>query len=50
MRPSGTIRNSVPRSPNTSTSGVVSSGPSAKPAFPPTEKRLIPLARRAPET
>jgi hypothetical protein len=35
----------VPASPNASTSGVVSSGPSANPALPPTENRLIPLPR-----
>ena len=40
---------SVPDRPNTSTSGVVSSGPSAKPALPPTENRLIPRPLRSNE-
>ena len=38
----------MPGSPKASTSGVVSSGPSAKPAFPPTENMLIPRPRLVP--
>ena len=40
---------SVPDSPKISTSGVVSSGPSANPALPPTENRLIPRPCRSRE-
>ncbi len=42
--------NTVPCNPNAITSGVTTTGPSAKPMLPPTLNRLIPLARRAPET
>ena len=40
---------SVPDRPKTSTAGVIRIGARAKPAFPPTENRLIPVPRRAPE-
>jgi hypothetical protein len=46
----GRARKSVPGNPKARTSGVATIGPRAKPAFPPTEKKLMPLARRAPET
>ena len=46
----GITMNAVPCRPNAITSGVTSTGPSAKPTFPPTLNRLMPLARRAPET
>ena len=39
----GISTNTVPCSPNTSSSGVISTGPSAKPTLPPTLNRLIPL-------
>ena len=42
--------NSVPRSPNASTSGVTITGPSATPTFPPRLNMLMPLARLAPDT
>ena len=40
---------SVPESPKTSTAGVIRIGPSAKPALPPTEKKLMPVPRRVPD-
>ena len=39
---------SVPERPKTRTAGVIRIGPSAKPALPPTLKRLIPVPRREP--
>ena len=39
---------SVPESPKSSTAGVIRIGPSAKPALPPTENRLMPVPRREP--
>jgi hypothetical protein len=35
----------VPDRPSTSTAGVIRIGPSAKPALPPTENRLMPVPR-----
>ncbi len=46
----GISRNAVPCSPKTISSGVTITGPSANPMLPPTLNRLIPLARRAPDT
>ena len=46
----GTSTNTVPCSPNRTTSGVTRIGPSAKPTLPPTLNRLMPLARLAPDT
>ncbi len=46
----GTISQTVPPRPSVSTSGVTSTGPRANPTLPPTENRLMPLARRLPET
>ena len=46
----GISTNTVPCMPNTTSSGVISTGPSANPMLPPTLNRLIPLERRAPET
>src|SRR5262249_20166088 len=45
----GKARKIVPRSPSAIWIGVASAGPTAKPRFPPTAKRLIAVARRAPE-
>jgi hypothetical protein len=50
MRAAGSARKSVPGRPKARTSGVATTGPRANPALPPTEKKLIPLARREPET
>jgi hypothetical protein len=46
----GTARKRAPGSPKRRMSGVVRAGPRAKPALPPTEKKLIPRARADPET
>jgi hypothetical protein len=50
MTTAGTARNRAPGNPKKMMSGVVNAGPRAKPALPPTEKKLIPRARPDPET
>ena len=44
-----TATTSVPERPKTSTAGVIRIGPSANPALPPTEKKLMPVPRREPD-
>ena len=50
MTTAGTIRNTVPGRPKATTSTVTSAGPRAKPAVPPSENTLMPVALRSPET